>query len=898
LTKPGEPYYEMLRDWIAQGTQFDLESSSRVTSIEIEPKNPIVPRAGMTQQMTVIANYSDGSRRDVTKEAFVESGNIEVISAAPGGMLTMLRRGEAPVLVRYEGSYAATTLIVMNDRTGFAWTNPPKYNFIDELIYEKLERVKIVPADLCSDDEFVRRVYLDITGLPPSPAAVKDFLADPTDSKIKREKLVDSLVGNPDYVEYWTNKWADLLQVNRKFLGEEGSIALRNWIQQSVAENKPYDQFAREIIESSGSTLEHPEAAYYKVLREPADVMENTTHLFLAVRFNCNKCHDHPFERWTQDQYYQLAAYFAQVGRKEDPRFAGKFLEGTAVEGGKPLVEVIYDAPGGEIKHDRTGLVTAPAFPYQHEDVAADATSRRSALAKWITSPKNQYFARSFVNRQWGYLFGVGIIEPIDDIRAGNPPSNPALLDALEQEFIKSGFDTQHMLRVICKSRVYQHSINTNRWNEDDDVNFSHAVPRRLPAEVLFDAIHFCAGSKPNIPGLPVGFRATQLPDAGIKIPFLDDLGKPVRESACECERSSQMVLGPIMKLVNGPTVADALSDSNNELVRLVKDVSDDRELIREVFLRFLSRMPTDREIELAREAIADAGSDYEQNVQELKVFEESLGDQFVAWESNLKRTVNWTPLEVDELASAVGATFAKEADHVVFVNGTLAIDNYTFTANTDLATLTGIKLELLADSRLPQGGPGRAQNGNVVVSELKLKVAPAETPDQFVEVPLEDAVADFSQEGWNVSGAIDNNPGSGWAVSPAFNQNHFASFEIKQPVTMPKGARLKFEIVQNYPDGTHLIGKFRVSVSDSPQPFTGTALTEPLASLIKIPVADRTAEQTAEIRQIFFQSNEEYQRLKRTVAQSESERANPRLAGMQDLCWALINNPSFLFNR
>ena len=423
-TRVGSRYYELLRSWIADGVKFDADSP-RVASIEVYPQDPIIPRAGMLQQMTVLAKYSDGSSRDVTAEAFIESGNIEVIEAEEGGRLTMLRRGEASVLVRYEGAYAATTLTVMGDRDGFVWQRPPVHNYIDELVYQKLERVKILPSGLCSDEQFIRRVYLDLTGLPPTADEVVAFLNDKRETRIKRDQLVDRLVGSRQYVEHWTNKWADLLQVNRKFLGEEGAISLRGWIKDAVATNKPYDQFAREVLTASGSTVENPPAAYFKVLRSPDVLMENTTHLFLAVRFNCNKCHDHPFERWTQNQYYDLAAYFAQVGRKEDPDYAGQKIGGSAVEGAKPLVEVIYDTGSGDVKHERTGQTVAPSFPYAHDDTAPQDASRRAQLARWITSPENRYFAKSYVNRLWGYLFGIGIIEPIDDIRAGNPPPIP-----------------------------------------------------------------------------------------------------------------------------------------------------------------------------------------------------------------------------------------------------------------------------------------------------------------------------------------------------------------------------------------------------------------------------------------------------------------------------------------
>ena len=374
----GDPYYNMLREWVSQGVKLDL-AKPRVTKIEIFPTDTIIPRAGMKQQIVVNAHYADGTIRDVTREAFIESGNIEVLEAAPTGIVTTLRRGEAPVLVRYEGSYAAATLIVMGDRSGFQWKETPTHNYLDELVYKKLQRVKILPSELCSDDEFIRRVTIDLTGLPPTVEEVRAFLADTRDTRTKRDELVDRLVGSRAYVEHWTNKWADLLQVNRKFLGEEGSLALRNWIKDAVASNKPYDQFAREVLTAAGSNLENPPASYYKVIRDPESLMENTTHLFLAVRFNCNKCHDHPFERWTQDQYYHLAAYFAQVGRKPDQNFAGQNIGGSAVEGAVPLVEVIYDTGSGEVTHNRTGKQSPPLFPYQQQLVNAETGTARDS---------------------------------------------------------------------------------------------------------------------------------------------------------------------------------------------------------------------------------------------------------------------------------------------------------------------------------------------------------------------------------------------------------------------------------------------------------------------------------------------------------------------------------------
>ncbi|MEX0977652.1 MAG: DUF1549 domain-containing protein, partial [Pirellulales bacterium] len=333
VTQPGEPYYELIRTWISRGMKLDLDSP-RVAAVEIFPKNPVVPLPGMTQQMRVLATYTDGAVRDVTLESFIDSGNTEVAEPDKLGLVSVVRRGEAPVLARFEGAYTATTITVMGDRSGYEWKDAPTNNFIDELVHNKLKRVKSLPSDTCTDAEFIRRVSLDLVGLPPTSEQVLAFVADPRDARVKRDELVDRLLGSGDYVELWTNKWADLLQVNRKFLGEQGAFALRSWIGQAVASNMPYDKFVYAILTASGSTLENPPAAYFKVLRTPEEIMENTTQLFLAVRFNCNHCHDHPFERWTQGQYYHLAAYFAQIGRKPDPAGRGETIGGSAVEGG------------------------------------------------------------------------------------------------------------------------------------------------------------------------------------------------------------------------------------------------------------------------------------------------------------------------------------------------------------------------------------------------------------------------------------------------------------------------------------------------------------------------------------------------------------------------------------
>ena len=479
-TKVGDKYYEILRAWIADGATLNL-TIPRVKSIDVFPKNPVVPIPGALQQFRVVATYADGKTRDVTAESFVESGNGDVAALVPetNGLLNTLRRGEAPVLARYEGSYAATTLTVMGDRKDFVWKQPETWSRIDELVAAKWQRMQIEPSGLCTDSDFLRRIYLDLTGAPPTAEEIRTFLADTTPTRVKRDAVIDRLIGSPEFIDHATNKWCDLLQVNSKFLGTPGVQLFREWIRKEIAANTPYDQFVRKIVTASGSNKANPAASYWKILRDPAEAMENTTHLFLATRFNCNKCHDHPFERWTQDQYYQLGAFFSQVGFSDDPAGGGAKLVGSAVEKPRALFEIVKDVPAGEMMHLRTNKVADPEFPFPATSEPSGA--RREQLASWITSSDNRYFASSYVNRQWGYLIGAGIIEPLDDIRAGNPATNPELLDHLTQNFISHGFDVRHLVRQICKSRTYQLSLSTNRWNEDDKTNYSHALARRLP---------------------------------------------------------------------------------------------------------------------------------------------------------------------------------------------------------------------------------------------------------------------------------------------------------------------------------------------------------------------------------------------------------------------------------
>jgi len=498
----------------------------------------------------------------------------------------------------------------------------------------------------------------------------------------------------------------------------------------------------------------------------------------------------------------------------------------------------------------------------------------------------------------WGYLFGPGIIEPIDDIRAGNPASNPELLDALTKDFIASGFDAQHMLKTICKSRAYQLSVKTNKWNEDDTLNYSRAMPRRLPAEVLYDAVHLATGSIERFPGLPAGMRASELPDSGVSDAFLDDFGKPVRESACECERSSGMVLGPIMKLINGPTVANAIADPASELNQLVATEKDDSKLIQEIFVRFLARNPTPQEIQLGLNALKGSAAEHDKAVAALAEYEKTIPAKQAAWELTAGKPVIWTVLDPSEMKSTVGATFKKNDDKSISVGGPTGKDVYTIVAATDVVGITGIRLEALNDAALPGGGPGRPPNGNFVVSEFMVTAAPKADPAKAAAVGLQNASADFSQDMYGVAGAIDGNDATGWAVSLQLGKPHTALFETKADVKHDGGTLLTVTLSQQFQDGMHSLGKFRLSVATGSRPLTGPNLPAELAAALGVPADKRNDTQKKVISDYFRAQDSELVRLAQTVQREAEQLKNARSIGTQDLAWALINNPAFLFNR
>jgi hypothetical protein len=600
VIKPGSREHRLLRQWIAEGVKFEDPAAARAQKLDVLPAEIEMDLPGRAQQVLVLAHYADGSVRDVTRDAVFSSSNTEVAEVGKDGLVKALRRGEGAVLIRYEGIYATQRLTVMGDRAGYQWVDVPEHNFIDRHVNAKLRQMKILPSDLCGDADFIRRVSLDLTGLPPKPERVRAFLADATATKEKREKLIDELIGSPDFVEFWANKWADLLQCNSEKLGQKSVWLYRDWIRQRIAWNWPFDQFVRELLTAQGSSWESPAVNYLRALREPGKMAEDTSQTFLGVRFNCNKCHDHPFERWTQNQYYELAAFFARVGIKKGP--VGRDLIFAEAGGTEQISseEVLYAKfDGGEVRHLKTDMTVAPKVPVGQAKTPPAGGDRREALAAWLTAPENPYFAKAAVNRHWSYFFGRGIIDPVDDIRASNPPSNPELLDALTRDFVQSGFNLRHLMRTICQSRAYQLAIVPNQWNADDTVNFSHAQPRRLSAEQLVDAVSVATGVKVKLAGVPSGMRAVQIPDGMVAgNDFLLLFGRPKRQSACECERSSNLTLSHALSLINGATLAEAVHAPDSKIARLAAAEKDDRKLVEEIYLSCLSRPPTEKELQ------------------------------------------------------------------------------------------------------------------------------------------------------------------------------------------------------------------------------------------------------------------------------------------------------------
>jgi hypothetical protein len=576
--------YELVRQWIGQGAPNDIAAAATVSSLEVLPASRSLEAPEAAQQLRVIAHFQDGCERDVTRLARFSVNDESVASVEPNGLVEKVARGEAAVAAEYMGSMATAQLIFLDHDSGISWRPPPENNYIDHYVFHKLAMLRVEPSPLAGDSEFLRRAYLDLTGELPPPKEVRRFLAlrDPR----KREQLIDALLESPEYVDWWAMKLTDRLGCNRRFVGQVGAYKYHEWIREAIADNMPEDEFARAVLTGRGGNYEHPPASFYRRLRDPAASGEEVAQLFLGVRLQCARCHNHPGERWTQDDYYGFAAFFARVRYKEGPYYRETYDK----------EESVYADRKGEMIHPRSGRVMLPKF--LGGDIAAIGAreDRREVLARWLTSPKNPFFSKAAVNRIWYHLFGRGIVEPVDDMRSTNPASNEGLLGALAADFVEHNFDRKRLIRTIMCSRTYQLSSQTTPTNIDEEKYFAHARVRLLPAEAMLNAVCEASGSEEKFPGFPLGTSASALPDGEFKHPFLEAFGRPARAMSCECERGSDTNLCQALQLVGGRVVEDKIHNSSGRVARLLASGRPAGDVVEELFLATLSRYPTQLE--------------------------------------------------------------------------------------------------------------------------------------------------------------------------------------------------------------------------------------------------------------------------------------------------------------
>ncbi len=581
--KKDEHPYQTVRDWIDEGCQIDSDEQPHCTKLEILPgARRVLKRPAHTQQLVALAHLSDGTVRDVTRLATFSSSDNNVAQVLPSGLVVGHDRGQAAIMIRYLQHVEAVHFTFVKDIEGFVWNNPPENNYVDTHVHNKLEQLRYLPSEDSSDEHFLRRVHLTVIGVLPSVDEVRAFLADPTEDK--RARLIDELLDRPEYATFWTMRWADLLRLKDETVGRRGVSKYHGWIVDAFAENMPFDQFVRQLLTADGSTFLNPPANYYRTLEKTEECTEATAQLFLGVRIQCAKCHNHPFERWTQDNYYGLTAFFNRVKTKA---------------GSREDEMVIWMASTGEVTQPRTKQTMQPWLPGKGIDTL-DETDRRTLFARWLTAPENPYFAHVAVNRLWSHVMGRGIVEPVDDFRVTNPPSNVELLEALAADFRESGFDQKHMLHVILNSRTYQRSARPNAFNQGDHKYFSRRFEKLLAAEQLLDAICHLTRIPENFEGVPAGTLATALANPP-NHEFMKVFGQPDRSTACACERSSESNLAQAIQLFNGPLIHAKLGDKDNRFHQLISAEKSDGEIIDELYLASLCRRPKPAEVEAVR---------------------------------------------------------------------------------------------------------------------------------------------------------------------------------------------------------------------------------------------------------------------------------------------------------
>lgn len=577
----GSDNYETVRGWIAAGMPFGKPDDPKVASIRVEPHERVLSPRGR-QQLRVIARYTDGREVDVTAHAKFQSNNEGLASVQPSGLvLAGELPGEAAIMANFMNAMDAFRLVVPQTERIEHYPDVPENNFIDRLVFRKLRKLNIAPSELADDAEYLRRAYLDVIGTLPTPTEARRFLDDKRPDR--RARLVDELLKRPEFADFWALQWADLLRVDRAALGPKRAYAYYKWIRDSIAANRPFDAFARAFIAAEGPLRQAEQANFYKVVNKPGQAASTLAQVFLGVRIACAECHHHPFDRWSQDDYYGMTAFF----------------NGVAVKNANGQ-EVLSAGGISKSRNPRT-TVDILAHPLGEKMPAKiEAGDHRAELADWMTSPRNPWFARNLANRVWAHFLGRGLVEPVDDVRATNPPSNPELLDALAEHFIQSKYDLHALIRLITASRVYQLSSKPNATNERDEQNYSRARFKRVGAEVLLDMVSQTTGVAERFAGAPPGTRAIQLWDSKVRNYFLKTFGRPERVTACECERNHEPSVAQVLHLLNAPEIQTKLSHEGGFVAKLAKRQPEDTRVVEELYLTFFCRLPQEKERQAA----------------------------------------------------------------------------------------------------------------------------------------------------------------------------------------------------------------------------------------------------------------------------------------------------------
>ena len=606
--KPGDEYYNTLKRWLDTGAKNDPGPVPAVVAVVLDPPEGVLDGAGATQQLSLRAKYADGSERDVTSLAVFLTNNDNAAKVDATGLVTAGNRGEAFVMARFETHTVGSHFITLPKGLAFQWANPPAANVIDELIHAKLQKLRINPSAICTDEEFLRRASLDICGVLPTSDEYRSFMAsaDPQ----KRAALVDQLLVRKEFVDLWVMKWSELMMIRTvpNEVSYKAMLLYYNWLQERIEANTPIDQLVRELLSAKGGTFTEPATNYFQHERDTLKTAENVAQVFMGMRIQCAQCHNHPFDRWTMDDYYGFANFFAQIGRKrgEDPRET-----------------IVFNSGSGDVKHPVGGRVVPPKF-LGGAVPDTQGRDRREVLADWLASPANEYFGRNLVNIVWAHFFGSGIVDEVDDVRVSNPPVNKALLDVLATRFVESKYDFKQLVREICTSNAYQRSTQANETNADDDRNFSKARLRRIRSEVLLDVVTAATATQNKFQGLPLGARAVQIADGNTSSYFLTTFGRATRGTACSCEVKMEPNLSQALHLLNGDTVQEKIT-SGGVVKRMLDENRSAEQIVEEIYLRTLTRMPTEKERTALLEILQDPAA------QDPAAIQRNLEDSFWA---------------------------------------------------------------------------------------------------------------------------------------------------------------------------------------------------------------------------------------------------------------------------